>query len=653
VLPPALLWILLELATPFVVVDEVNVTAAGRPTRGLETPAAVSVVRGDALRFGPGLGLDDTLRQTPGFSLFRRTSSRTANPTAQGVTLRGLSASGASRSLVLVDGVPVNDPFGGWVAWGRIPQLAIDRVEVVRGPMTDLYGADAAGGVVQIVAASPGRATVRGSFEAGTLGTARGAGLLGAARAAWQGLLAGEVMTTDGSVPVEPASRGAVDTPAGVSSQAVLLGLRRATPGGLNVGVRARGFFEDRTNGTPLQVNDTDSRLISGDGAGALGPGRWQGRAWYGTQGYDQSFSAVQPGRASENLTLRQRVPTTTRGAGIDWSGAVAHVALTAGGDLRVVDGRTVETRYVLGRPLLPVEAGGTQRLAGGFAQARVDPAPAWSIVAGARADRWESDGLDGTAVSRRGFFSPRVSASWRPLPSAALHASVARAFRTPTLNELWRGFRVGDVQTLPNDRLTPERLTSAEIALHVATPRASVRVTAFGSRLDDAIANVTVSSTPVLVTRQRRNAARVGAAGLETEGEWRLRADLHAFGSIALIRSTFDGAREAGLDGRRVPQVPRVHGAVGLRRVAVSRGVDATIVLRGTSAQFEDDRNLLRLGGWAVVDASVGSRLAPGVRWFAAGENLFDREYDVGRTPLRNVGLPRVVRAGVHVAWR
>jgi len=653
VLPPALLWILLELTTPFILVDEVNVTASGRPTRGLETPAAVSVVGGETLRSGPGLGLDDTLRQTPGFSLFRRTSSRTANPTAQGVTLRGLSASGASRSLVLVDGVPVNDPFGGWVAWARIPQLAIDRVEVVRGPMTDLYGADAAGGVVQIVAASPGRTALGGSFEAGTLGTARGAVLLGATRAAWQGLIAGEIMTTDGAVPVEPASRGAVDTPAGVSSQAVLFGLRRGAPAGLSVGVRGRGFFENRTNGTPLQVNDTDSRLISGDGAGALGSGHWQGRAWYGTQGYDQSFSAVQPGRGSENLTLRQRVPTTTRGAGFDWSGVVSRAAVTAGGDFRAVDGRTAETRCVLGSPLAPVEAGGTQRLAGGFVQARIDPADAWSIVAGVRADRWASDDLGGTAVSRRSFLSPRVSASWRPASSAALHATVARAFRTPTLNELWRGFRVGDIQTLPNDRLAPERLTSAEVALHVATSRGSVRLTAFGSRLDDAITNVTIGSTPVLVSRQRRNAARVRAAGLEGEAEWRLRADVHVFGSIALVSSTFDGTPEVGLDGLRVPQVPRVHGAVGLRRVAANRGLDATVVLRGTSVQFEDDRNLLPLEGWAVVDASVGSRLAPGLRWFAAGENLFNREYDVGRTPVRNVGLPRAVRAGVQVAWK
>lgn len=650
-LPPVLLWLLVELTSPFVYADEVNVTAAGRPTRGLETPAAVSVLGGDTLRDGPALGLDEALRQTPGFSLFRRTSSRTANPTTQGVTLRGLSASGASRGLVLVDGVPLNDPFGGWVAWNRIPQTAIDRVEVARGPLSDLYGADAVGGVVQVVSAEPQRASLRASLEGGSLGTARGSAFGGVARGAWSGSIAAEALTTDGAVPVARDARGPIDTRAGVTSRAVVVGVRRATAA-VSAGVRARAFSEDRTNGTPLQDNDTDSRLVAADASGAAGTGRWQARTWYGTQGYDQSFTAVQAGRATESLTLRQRVPATTGGVLGEWSGAVSQAALTGGVEYRRVDGETRETRYVLGRPLAPARAGGTQQTLGGFVQARVDPAGPVSLVGGVRIDRWASDDLDARAVSRRTFVSPRVSASWRLSGSSAIHATAARALRTPTLNELWRGFRVGDVQTLPNSRLTPERLTSAEVALHVATSRVSLRGTVFGSRLSDAITNVTIATTPALVTRQRRNAARIHATGLETEAEWRVHPQWHVFGSAAFTSSTFHDVREPGLDGRRVPQVPRVQGAFGLRRLAAGRGLDGSVVVRGTSAQFDDDRNAFRLGGWAVVDLALGARLGRGLRVFGAVENLFDREYDVGRTPLSTVGLPRAARAGVHVAW-
>src|SRR5205085_10951222 len=84
--------------------------------------------------------VDEALRASPGFSLFRRTSSAASNPTTQGVTLRGLSSSGAGRTLVLVDGAPLNDPFGSWVAWDKLPIAAIECVEVVRGAAGDLYG---------------------------------------------------------------------------------------------------------------------------------------------------------------------------------------------------------------------------------------------------------------------------------------------------------------------------------------------------------------------------------------------------------------------------------------------------------------------------------------------------------------------------------
>src|SRR6187549_3103225 len=109
----------------------------------------------------------------PGFTLFRRTSSRVSNPTAQGVTLRGLGGTGASRSLVLADGVPLNDAFGGWVYWDKVPQVAIDRVEVQRGSGSDLYGADAVGGVVQVLTLRPARASGRALLEGGNLGTGR------------------------------------------------------------------------------------------------------------------------------------------------------------------------------------------------------------------------------------------------------------------------------------------------------------------------------------------------------------------------------------------------------------------------------------------------------------------------------------------------
>ena len=149
---------------------------------------------------------------TPGFTLFRRSSSRVANPTTQGVTLRGVSGSGSSRTLVLADGVPLNDPFGSWVYWNRIPLAAVDRVEVVRGATGDLYGAGALGGVVQLLTVQPSRTRARATFDGGSHDTFRGS-LFGAAeKNGWNASGAYEGVRTDGAYVLAPEVRGPVDT---------------------------------------------------------------------------------------------------------------------------------------------------------------------------------------------------------------------------------------------------------------------------------------------------------------------------------------------------------------------------------------------------------------------------------------------------------
>ena len=124
---------------------QVTVTATRTDTRLEETAASIVVLGQKELETTAALTLDDSLRQVPGFSLFRRSGSRTANPTSQGVSLRGLGASGASRALVRADGIPLNDPFGGWVYWDRVPRVSVAEVEVLRGSASQLYGSAAWG----------------------------------------------------------------------------------------------------------------------------------------------------------------------------------------------------------------------------------------------------------------------------------------------------------------------------------------------------------------------------------------------------------------------------------------------------------------------------------------------------------------------------
>ena len=178
----------------------------------ISTPSAVTVLSAEALAITPAATLDDALRSVPGFSLFRRSSSRVANPTTQGVTLRGLAASGSSRALVLADDVPLNDPVGGWIYWNRVPAVALQEVAVARGASGDLHGADALAGVVSIRGyRTPG---VRLLAEGGSDATGKASAYAGGRRGGVGLFGAAEGYTTDGFITTAPESRGPVDTPA-------------------------------------------------------------------------------------------------------------------------------------------------------------------------------------------------------------------------------------------------------------------------------------------------------------------------------------------------------------------------------------------------------------------------------------------------------
>ena len=413
-----------------------------------------------------------------------------ANPTTQGVTLRGVSGSGASRTLVVADGWALNDPFGSWVYWNRIPLAAVDRVEVVRGATGDLYGSDALGGVIQVLTLDTDRPRLRGLFEAGSLDTYRASGFGGRRFGNWAISAGAEWQNTNGAYVVAEEDRGAVDVPAfsdyqsGFGTAGYGSGTWRAT-------LRVNLASEDRGNGTPVQVNNTEWRQFSGEFAGALAGGFWTARVTGGSQDYFQTFSAIAPDRQTERLTNDQTVPDDFFTVGGQWMRTWKAADVLIGAEARQTTADLFETRFpVVGAPVPTSSLDLEDKNASVYGRVRFMMSPDFSLVLGARGDRWES-------TRSMGFFSPRASLTWRANDLASLQFSVARSYRTPTLNELYRGFRVGNVVTNANPLLAPERLTSLEGGVLFGHGRASARVTAFYNVLDDAISNITLTTTP------------------------------------------------------------------------------------------------------------------------------------------------------------
>jgi outer membrane receptor protein involved in Fe transport len=659
---------------PATAAEQVTVTANRTGVRLVENATSVTVLSAPDLEATAAFRLDDILRQVPGFSLFRRTTSRAANPTTQGVSLRGLGASGASRALVLSDGFPLNDPFGGWIYWDRAPRESIGSVEVASGGASHLYGSDALGGVINIIRKPVDRDAI--SLEA-AYGNENSPDLsLAASRkmGPWSVGIASELFRTDGYIAVPSDLRGAVDT--AVSSQDATGDVTVQRKFGDRGGIFVRGsvFGESRHNGTPLQTNSTTIRELDlGGNWDAHEFGAFQLRAYASRQNLDQSFSSIASNRNSENLTRTQRVPAQQVGFSVQWQhtlGTRQH--LVAGVEESNTHGQTNEQGFFGGNPTNTSHGGGREVTWGAYLEDIIRVTPSWLLTASGRVDHWQNfdafappnpaQAVGAVPLPDRSetFFSPRLALLHKLTSNVSLTASGYRAFRAPTLNELYRGFRAGNVFTEFNPNLRAERLTGAEGGAIVTgwNQRLMLRGNFFWNQITRPVANVTLTTTPSLITRQRQNLGSTVSQGVEFEASSQLSNSVTVSGGYQYTHATVTSFSVdpalAGLNpslvGLNVPQIPRHQFDIQARysRPFILLAVQG----RFGGNQFDDDQNTLLLRRYFTLDATASHTLRHGVDVFVAVENLLNQRYDVGRTPVLTVGPPILARAGLRLQF-
>lgn len=583
----------------------------------------------------PVVTTDEALRVVSGFSLFRRSSARASNPTTHGVTLRGLSASGSSRGLVLLDGVPLNDGFGGWVTWTRVPPDAISRIDVDRGAEGEAVGTDALGGLIRIVTPAPGATAFQIGGEGGTPGVGGFdfaiAGRLGQAA----GFGSGSWYHTDGVIPTAPESRGPVDQPANATWEN-LYGRLVFGQGNHRITAVGWGGVDDRGNGTVIQVN----RMSGGTGAvayeGVSGQMTFAGRLSVSPNRFYQTFSTVNAARTSEVLTSAQTTDgTTTRGV-VEVGRAIGRGQILgsfqishAGVDFEDARPTTTTTQAL---------RDDSQAIA---LQGAAAPMAKLSISGGVRHE-WRAaptsaDSYDEATVGR-------ANVAYELSRTTFLRGSVASSHRWPTLNELVRNFQAGNVLTRANPNLRPEHASTADIGIGTWGARWQLSASGFWTVVSDAIANVTIS-TGALITRERRNAGEAHARGLELDGEVRPTSALRLRVSGAFTDARFRESLEPALEGNRLPQVPKASGSATIDWL-LPHSVMTSLLWHGVTPQYDDDRNQFLLAKASQLDLQVAARLAQ-MRLLFVLENAFDSRVEVGRTPLVTLAPGRAVRIG------
>ena len=585
----------------------------------------------------PGLGarIENRLRDEAGIVQFRRSDGRTAHPTSQGVTLRGLGGNASSRALVTLDGVPQADPFGGWVAWSAYDAINLGGIIVTRGGGSGVDGPGALAGTIGLYSAMTDG--VEASAAYGSRDSLDFSASAGTRLGGGQVAIDGRYSRGDGFVPVVKAQRGAVDRAAPYKQGGLGIRLRFDAGDDSRIEASLRGFSDHRDRGTDF----TQSKLLGVDASlrfvhDPSSATQWIALAYLQLRDFDSGFASVAAGRRGVAPALFQRVPATGLGARFELRPVMSGAnPLRVGLDWRRTIGRTEEDYFFSG--IVPGRhriAGGNSSTAGAFVDWSSDDGGdefLWTLAG--RLDHWRigqgyrlERNIGGPVIgdirfgARQGWEGTgRVGARWKS-DAFALRAAAYRGWRLPTLNELYRPFRVGAETTLANEFLRPERLWGGEVGAEWDRDGTKLSITVFLNRLENAIANVTIGSS----LSQRQNLDAIDARGVELAGEQRIGpATLRA--TWAYTDATVDAAGlAAALDGRRPAQIAKNSGSISLR----SNGNDpfgGFATLRYVGKQNEDDLGLLRLDDAITVDAGLSWRFSRALTIEARAENLTD----------------------------
>lgn len=669
-------------APPTTTLDEVVVTAARLPPAAGE--AAFSVIRLGEETLSGATRLDEALATVPAVSLFRRTSSLAANPTTQGISLRAIAPSGAGRTLVTLDGVPLNDPFGGWVIWSQAPTESIESLDIVRGAGAGPYGAGALTGVIQL------RERERGGVLDASVAERGGARLAGSGGVdAGPARLTGSVLyeTSDGYTPVRGNAAGAADTPLDLEARSAAL--RADLPmGEAALSLRAAAYEEDRGSGlagarataSGHVLSATAARQASADHTG------WRLQAWRRESDLANTSAAVAADRATTTPANDQyQTPATGWGLNAAVRGRRdgllgQRLEWEVGADARFNEGETNELfRYMAGAFTRDRIAGGETSVAGIYGEGALENGP-WLFAGGLRLDGWKNQNgrrlerdlatgaatLDETDPKRSGeVVSARLAARRMIGGGWAARAAAYSGFRPATLNELHRPFRVGNDLTEANAGLVPETLQGVEAGLAFEGPISALNATLFWNRIEDAIVNVTIGEGPGTfpragfvpaggVLRQRQNAGTIEATGVEISARQTLRSGLDLTGAVSITDARLDGGSAAPqLTGLRPAQAPIWSATAGIDWRAGDRLILAARA-RYESRRFEDDLNSRVLGAAVTADVRADWRVNETASLWLAADNLFDAEVEVSETGngVEGYGPPRLISLGLRLTY-
>jgi outer membrane receptor protein involved in Fe transport len=650
-------------------VTESVVVTVTRSERSLaDQPASVSLVTGLQIEETPANTLDDVLRTVPSVNVPLAASYQN-HPTANSISMRGL---GGIRALVLVDGVPINDPFFGYVQWSRAPMEDVSRVEVVRGGGSPLWGNYAMGGVINVITSVPEEQEFRVEGYYGNYGTYRGDGRADLVLSdALKVRAEFNSWGTDGFKQV-PDDAGPIYVPTSFDALNAALTAYLTPRADWHAGIGFHVHDNDQTLLTPLSTNDQRIYDFSGNLVRTFGRSDLTVTGFYEHSRFVTDNTGTPEGVETgygEFVQNRHTTPVDSSGGSVQWSMPTESIVrrITLGSDFQLIDGEDSAAIFDETGTQVRTDVGrGKQRFLGAFGQVDVFPSDRFEILASARIqDVRNYDGFDGTGGlgevpdNSANSFDPRLSIRYNASSRVAVRGAAYRSFRAPNLDNLYRAFSVPFGIFEPNAQLSPEKLKGAEAGFDLYGPSLVFQLTAYVSNIDDLITyrNLNDDELPpgFFFGTRNINAGKARSQGVDATADWtitsRWSAHLgYAYMDSHIVESELDplsvGQQQAGVPRQQVDSAASYRAPVGFRASARLRWVDES---------WGDNDHTLPLPSHFVADASFACELAKEIEVFVDIQNLFDETYIVDNSgfnpPL--YGTPRSAIAGLRARFR
>ena len=603
--------------------------------------------------------------------------------------MRGIGPGGASRALVLNDGIPVNDAFGGWVYWDEIPLANLEQIEIVKGAVP-IWGDGAESGVINLIPQHAiGSGAQLGTYY-GTRDTLGDSILAGYVIGPFQLEFDSDTFNTGGYDIVAPARRGPIDHNS--SSFHFLDGgrLQFKPSSRLTLFVGGHYYYENRDLGTPFREASANRFFMDGGGTWLNSAGQFSLVGYSHISSMDETYSLVNQPRTAEIPLQIQHVPSTDMGGTLTWERTVfPHNQVLAGGDFRLIDGQSDDSYHNASGSTVDDRkvSSGRQNLFGAFVEDVYRPRPNLEADLSIRTDVIQNlsgqitDSPVGGNIAVTNFpdrtrtaTSPKFGLRYALSRWLTLRSDLYEAFRAPTLAELYRQSSVESLVLVPNPNLSPEFLQGGEAGLESKSISGmTLAVTGYWNFLHRPISNIVTAVNPVTgadAQRTRENLGKAQIRGYEVLFDYHARRlnwyrwarynpDLHL--SVDYLRSeaklTYNPP-DPTLEGRRLSLVPWNTGTGQLTYTDDLLG-ETSLQIAYQGMQWEDSDNHDRQPAYWLVNLSWSHalpRLGAFPRLANADiylkiQNLFNDSYVIdngGGIP--KLGTPFMLQSGLVV---